>query len=154
MAEESPDDVLEAFCLAYREGRPFDQKLVYEALCASGYGLRVRDGAHDQDQACGRSGCGHPYHRHFDPYEGDREVGCKYCPCEAFQEPGPVEFVERTGPLGIPQAWAKEVVRSSITIVEPVGNCDGSGLYKDDPSKEDRRGARLATRCPGCRACR
>lgn len=29
--------------------------------------------------------CGHHYYRHFDGYEGNRPVGCKYCECHAFQ---------------------------------------------------------------------
>ena len=28
--------------------------------------------------------CGHPYHRHFDSYEGMAPVGCKYCRCDEF----------------------------------------------------------------------
>ncbi len=32
--------------------------------------------------------CGHHYYRHFDGYEDNRAVGCKYCRCD--------EFVERT----------------------------------------------------------
>lgn len=30
--------------------------------------------------------CGHAYHRHFDPYEDMKNVGCKYCPCNDFTE--------------------------------------------------------------------
>ncbi len=30
--------------------------------------------------------CGHPYYRHFDPFEGNRSVGCKYCACYMFEE--------------------------------------------------------------------
>jgi len=30
--------------------------------------------------------CGHPYYRHFDPYEGWATVGCKYCGCGEFKE--------------------------------------------------------------------
>lgn len=30
--------------------------------------------------------CGHPYYRHFDPYEQMRNVGCKYCGCFKFKE--------------------------------------------------------------------
>ena len=53
--------------------------------------LRVYDPKHPKID-CSRSGCGHSYGRHFDPFEGDREVGCKYCSCETFVEP-PVEPV-------------------------------------------------------------
>lgn len=28
--------------------------------------------------------CGHPYSRHFDPYEDMDPVGCKYCQCSVF----------------------------------------------------------------------
>jgi hypothetical protein len=30
--------------------------------------------------------CGHPYHRHFDGYEDNAPVGCKYCNCWDFKE--------------------------------------------------------------------
>lgn len=30
--------------------------------------------------------CGHPYYRHFDPYENNEAVGCKYCQCWQFEE--------------------------------------------------------------------
>lgn len=43
---------------------------------------------------------------------------------------------------------------AEVTIDQPVGNCDGSGMYAYDPSTEDCRGAKLATPCPGCRACK
>jgi len=29
--------------------------------------------------------CGHPYHRHFDGYDGNAAVGCKYCQCYEFE---------------------------------------------------------------------
>lgn len=32
-------------------------------------------------------GCGHPYERHFDGYEGNAAIGCKYCMCELWHEP-------------------------------------------------------------------
>lgn len=38
----------------------------------------------DQDAKCGREGCAHPYHRHFDSYEDMAPVGCKYCSCHRF----------------------------------------------------------------------
>lgn len=41
----------------------------------------------------------------------------------------------------------------SIEIVQPVGNCDGSGKYRYDSSQEDGRGELLKQPCPGCRAC-
>lgn len=30
--------------------------------------------------------CGHPYYRHFDPFENDAPVGCKYCQCERWED--------------------------------------------------------------------
>jgi hypothetical protein len=30
--------------------------------------------------------CGHSYYRHFDGYEDNAPVGCKYCPCGDFVE--------------------------------------------------------------------
>lgn len=32
--------------------------------------------------------CGHPYYRHFDPYEDMYPVGCKYCNCHKFEQQG------------------------------------------------------------------
>jgi hypothetical protein len=29
--------------------------------------------------------CGHDYHRHFDGYEDNEAVGCKYCRCNHFK---------------------------------------------------------------------
>jgi hypothetical protein len=44
------------------------------------------DPEHDQEEMCK---CGHPYRRHFDSYEDNAPVGCKYCLCTEF-EPDPV----------------------------------------------------------------
>jgi len=30
--------------------------------------------------------CGHPYYRHFDSYEDNYPIGCKYCDCCTFEE--------------------------------------------------------------------
>lgn len=30
--------------------------------------------------------CGHPYYRHFDSYDNNAPVGCKYCDCCTFEE--------------------------------------------------------------------
>jgi len=30
--------------------------------------------------------CGHPYYRHFDSYEDNYPIGCKYCSCDEFVE--------------------------------------------------------------------
>ncbi len=35
------------------------------------------------DRVCN---CGHPYYRHFDSYESNDPVGCKYCDCYTFEE--------------------------------------------------------------------
>lgn len=37
-----------------------------------------------QDKRCSK--CFHPYHRHFDEYEDNAPVGCKYCQCYTFSE--------------------------------------------------------------------
>jgi hypothetical protein len=81
--------VLYEFCDAYRNGDQFDQQKLYEALCGLGYGKRKLDHSHNQFVECARRGCGHAYEKHFDPYEDNREVGCKYCgyKCPAFAEP-------------------------------------------------------------------
>ncbi len=35
--------------------------------------------------------CGHSYHRHFDSYEDNDAVGCKYCQCNHFVKAKPKE---------------------------------------------------------------
>ena len=42
----------------------------------------------------------------------------------------------------------------ALAITQPWSNCCGDGIHADDPSKEERKGERLAQPCPGCRACR
>lgn len=44
------------------------------------------DAAHEQDAPCAH--CGHAYYRHYDSYEQNAAVGCKYCGCLEFIEPG------------------------------------------------------------------
>ena len=38
--------------------------------------------------------CGHSYHRHFDSYENNAPVGCKYCQCGDFKEAPPMPKVK------------------------------------------------------------
>jgi hypothetical protein len=54
-------------------------------------------------------------------------------------------------PHGGPTERPREVC--DIEIVQPIGDCDGSRHYAYDSSKENGRGAPLASECPGCRAC-
>lgn len=67
-------------------------------------------------------------------------------------------IMENDARLGRAAAAAYEQLQvpemQRITVVEsPNGHCDGSRQYAYDPFAEDGRGARLAVRCPGCRAC-
>jgi hypothetical protein len=39
--------------------------------------------------------CGHPYHRHFDGYEDNAAVGCKYCACFIFREDPEATRIDR-----------------------------------------------------------
>jgi hypothetical protein len=75
------DNVLYAFCDAHRAKRPFDLDVLFKALSDMGYDQHTLDSSHDQLAPL-------VYYRHFDPFEGDREVGCKYCGCHKFVEPG------------------------------------------------------------------
>ena len=38
--------------------------------------------------------CGHQYYRHFDGYEDNLDVGCKYCSCWDFKEKKPIQEVQ------------------------------------------------------------
>lgn len=42
------------------------------------------DENHDQTAQCT---CGHQYHRHFDSWEDNEPIGCKYCLCDTFTAP-------------------------------------------------------------------
>jgi hypothetical protein len=44
---------------------------------------RHYNAAYGDDRHCE---CGHVYYRHFDSYEDNEPVGCKYCPCDTFVE--------------------------------------------------------------------
>jgi hypothetical protein len=46
------------------------------------------DETHPQDAPCAH--CTHPYFRHYDGYEDNAAVGCKYCGCFEFIEQGEV----------------------------------------------------------------
>lgn len=47
----------------------------------------IRERAYNPDYGDDRPcRCGHPYHRHFDGFEDNAAVGCKYCPCDDFVE--------------------------------------------------------------------
>lgn len=58
-----------------------------EQLCSEHvpyWGVPAWDKDHDQDAKCA---CGHPYDRHFDGYEDNAPVGCKYCECRIWRAP-------------------------------------------------------------------
>ena len=65
-----------------------------------------------------------------------------------------IEQLEAWGmrPVGGGHVNAAEEI--NIVITQPPSTCDGSGEFAYDASKEDGQGERLASPCPGCRACR
>lgn len=71
----------EKVCLKY-EKKLGDEELPYTYLPISiDSQERLHNKNYDQDATCK---CGHPYHRHFDSYEDNLAVGCKYCQCYTF----------------------------------------------------------------------
>ena len=81
-------DVLNEFCDAFKAGKSFDQKVLYEALIYLGFGKRKWDPNFNQAMKCANTACGHPYGRHFNFQDcGDREASCKYCSCYLFIDP-------------------------------------------------------------------
>lgn len=89
--EDDPHKIIDEFCDTHRAGEIFDLDRLCRALQLIGFGLPKMDPDHP-DTDCARENCGHPYYRHFDPYEGDRMVGCKYCSCMEFVEPIQLEL--------------------------------------------------------------
>lgn len=45
--------------------------------------VRKYNPSYGDDRLCK---CGHPYYRHFDSYDDNEPVGCKYCDCHTFEE--------------------------------------------------------------------
>ena len=45
--------------------------------------VRKYNPSYGDDRLCK---CGHPYYRHFDSYDDNAPVGCKYCDCYTFEE--------------------------------------------------------------------
>ena len=42
--------------------------------------------------------CGHPYYRHFDGYDNNKAVGCKYCDCFEFKLPkDKINYIVKAG---------------------------------------------------------
>lgn len=69
------------------DGLPFDTEEEALKIAKSFYdetGRLAYDPNFGDDKECAH--CGHPYSRHFDPYENDEPVGCKYCNCMRFVE--------------------------------------------------------------------
>jgi len=60
------------------EEKPYIKEVVVQTIITQKYNPNYGD-----NRICI---CGHPYHRHFDSYEGMEPVGCKYCQCYTFEE--------------------------------------------------------------------
>ena len=59
----------------------FSTGVLEEVYIATKYARPKYDPDFGDDKICK---CGHPYYRHFDPFENDDPVGCKYCDCGIF----------------------------------------------------------------------
>lgn len=66
--------------------------------------------------------CGHPYYRHFDPFEpkNEQDVGCKYCFCDSFKEASPAQMLRRQWMelLGCSDDEMSESLDSAVCCVE------------------------------------
>ena len=58
--------------------------------------------------------CGHPYYRHFDPYEDNTAVGCKYCQCTIFEDVEPIKEVYNK----LNNDWADEDLKVLLKFVK------------------------------------
>ena len=61
---------------------PFDVLEAPYLLAIRLRGERRYNPLYGDDRTCE---CNHPYYRHFDGYEGNEAVGCKYCGCYDFK---------------------------------------------------------------------
>lgn len=70
----------EASCIAYEQELPDGETpYLYKALTSQ---EKSHNPKYNQDASCE---CGHSYYRHFDSYENNDPVGCKYCGCSHFK---------------------------------------------------------------------
>lgn len=85
--EAYPDD-------PYLDGYPWDHiRAVVPALqewLRTNEDRYLWDEYYPQEELCT---CGHPYYRHFDSYENNRAVGCKYCPCQRHRTDGLDDYI-------------------------------------------------------------
>ena len=73
--------------------------------------------------------CGHSYNRHFDSYENNAPVGCKYCECYIFEEETEKNvfhldfaYTEITGEFkSIPEETTISMLKSAEGIVKTNG---------------------------------
>lgn len=71
--------------------------------------------------------CGDPYGRHFDGYEHNAHVGCKYCECREFQEPPakikefPMPFMLKMPKVIKERTGLEQVLLDSALSAKPVG---------------------------------
>jgi hypothetical protein len=81
---------------------------------------------------------------------------CAILPDAVFSEDGDGQIVVSTGFCsnreGVVVPFEGAHPDDAIVVVQPHG-CDGLGKYAYDPKAEDGRGKKLASKCPGCRAC-
>lgn len=85
--------ILELFVA--KDGRFFEDEqacIDYEKDLPEGECPYIYKGLNSQDKAYNpkynddaQCECGHPYYRHFDSYENNEPVGCKYCGCYHFK---------------------------------------------------------------------
>ena len=66
-------------CVLYETTLPVgEQPYIYKGLNSQ---KKEYNPKFDSDAVCE---CGHAYYRHFDSYENNEPVGCKYCSCYHF----------------------------------------------------------------------
>ena len=78
--KEAADDLRYVIRMMDTQVAPTDGPYIEAVEC---YLVKKYNPLYGDDRVCE---CGHPYYRHFDPYEDNAAVGCKYCGCQDFKE--------------------------------------------------------------------
>jgi hypothetical protein len=80
LKEKIKTDLIDHSCIVLTSSEHIAEPYLEEIVISKRYKYNPNFG---DNRTCK---CGHPYHRHFDSYENNAAVGCKYCSCGTFEE--------------------------------------------------------------------
>lgn len=94
--------LLKVPCDTVEEAHAFVAELLQELINEKAKRPPAYDSSFGNERLCA---CGHTYERHFDGYENNAPVGCKYCLCHVWKQPTEDQLagiLTRTWPEALP----------------------------------------------------